>query len=90
MLIHHTTVFMRLADKIQNYMTQLTGNIEDKYRNKNGKWLLEKIIFRLIKNQTTMQTLMASKNLKAISGMTLNHPFIKKADDAGNAWDTVA
>jgi len=69
----HTTVFMRLADKIQNYMTQLTGNIKDTYRNKNGNWLLEKINFTLRKNQTTMQTLMASKILKAISGMTIIH-----------------
>jgi len=69
----HTTVFIRLADKIQNYMTQLTGNIKDKYRNKNGIWLLEKINFTLRKNQTTMQTLMARKILKAISGMTIIH-----------------
>jgi hypothetical protein len=34
---------MRLADKIQNLMTQLTGNIKDKYRNKNGNWLVEKL-----------------------------------------------
>jgi len=69
----HTTVLMILADKIQNYMTQLTGNIKDKYRNKNGNWLLEKIIFTLRKNQTTMQILMARKILKAISGMTIIH-----------------
>jgi len=70
---YHKTVFMRFTDKIQNYMTQLTGNIKDKYRNKNGNWLLEKIFFRLRNNQTTMQTLMARKILKAISGMTIIH-----------------
>jgi hypothetical protein len=34
---------MKMADRIPNYMTQLTGNIKDKYRNKSGNWLLEKL-----------------------------------------------
>ena len=76
--LDHTTVFIRMTDNIQNYMTQLTVNIKDKYRNKNGNWLLENIIFRLRKNQTKTKTIMARNNLKAISGITLIHPFLKK------------
>jgi hypothetical protein len=53
-----------------------------------GYWK-KKLSSDLRKNQTTTQTLMARKILKAISGMTI-YLYKKKADDAGNAWDTRA
>jgi hypothetical protein len=72
----HTTVFMRFTDKTQNYMTQLTGNIKDKYRNKNGNWLLEKkIIFRLEKESDYNANTCGKEDFES-HFRNDNHPFI--------------
>jgi hypothetical protein len=85
----HTTVFMRFADKTQNYMPQLTANINDTYRNKNGNWLLEKIIFRTEKEFDYNANTYGKEDFES-HFRNDNHPLIKKADDAGNVWDIVA
>lgn len=85
----HTTVSIRLADKIQNLMTQLTGNIIDKYRNKNGNWLLEKLSadWQLNYKANTYDKEDFESCFRNDSQSSI---YKKKDDDAGNAWDKVA
>lgn len=76
---------MRLADKIQNLMTQLTGNIKDKYRNKNGNWLVEKLSsdWQSDYKANTYDKEDFESRFRSDSQSSI----YKKADDAGNAWE---